>query len=65
MKKKFLAKGIIALFALFFSTQAIAGTWIVYRFNGATHAYYTSQNINCSTFVPGPGVEIIDCFNVN
>ncbi len=45
--------------------QSFAGTWIIYRINGAVHSHYTGANINCDTFIPAPGVEIIDCFNVN
>jgi hypothetical protein len=44
--------------------QAFAGTWIIYRFNGTVHSHYTGANIDCSTFVPAPGVEILDCFNI-
>lgn len=62
MKKKFLI-GLIALAAMMVSTQASAETWIVYKFNGAIHVYHTDKNIDCDTFVPGPGVEIVDCFH--
>jgi len=61
--KKLAISAIVAFVLSFFAAEVNAGTYIVYQVNGGTFLYYTHRDINCSTFQPGPGITILDCWN--
>jgi hypothetical protein len=44
-------------------TVAHSKTYFIYTINGRTYWTVTSANIDCSKFVPAPGVTIEDCWN--